>query len=71
MENKTIKRCDELFQMGMKFHFGENSYVGKEDDIRDMNVHAIEITCDSDQEWEEKVNSLKEEIKRRRSNGKL
>jgi hypothetical protein len=66
MEN-TKERCNELSELGMIFSFKENSYIGKDEDISDFNVSTVEITCDTDEEWLNKIETLKTELKRRRS----
>jgi len=66
MEN-TKERCNELSELGMIFSFKENSYIGKDEDISDFNVSTVEITCDTDEEWLNKIETLRSELKRRRS----
>jgi Tfp pilus assembly protein PilP len=67
MKTKTNERCNELFKMGMIFSFKENSYIGKTDDISDFNVSTVEILCDSDEEWNSRIEKLKSEINHRHS----
>jgi hypothetical protein len=66
MEN-TKERCNELSELGMIFSFKENSYIGNDEDISDFNVSTVEITCDTDEEWLNKIETLRSELKRRRS----
>lgn len=57
------KRCDLLFKLGLKFN-GE-SYVGTQENNNDFNFHHTEILYDTDEEWNKKIASIEEEIKRR------
>lgn len=66
-DEKTKKRCDELMALDMKFNFGEMSYVGSTDLNRDFNVYPIEIQCDSDEEWSEKINKMKTQLEIRKN----
>lgn len=65
MDEKISQRCDELFKLGMMFN--GDSYIGKEDDNKDFNVHYTEIRFDSDIEFEKKLLKLTIELQRRRS----
>ena len=58
MTEETKKRIDTLFNLGLKWN-------GQEYFKDDINVHWIEITCDTDEEFNEKINSIKQELKRR------
>lgn len=60
MDARIVNRCDQLFQLNMKFD-GE-SYVGFMDINSDFNVHHTEIQFDSDDDWANKINRLKEEL---------
>jgi len=63
------ERLDQLFEMGLRFN-GE-SYVGITDGMKDINFHHTEILCDSDSQWERRIISVTEEIKRRKNLTKL
>ena len=63
MTEQTQKRVDELFEMGLRFDGA--SYVGVEENNSDFNFHYTEIQCDSDEEWNRKINKVKEEKIRR------
>ena len=60
MDSRIVNRCDQLFQLKMKFD-GE-SYIGFMDINNDFNVHHTEIQFDSDDDWANKINRLKEEL---------
>jgi len=66
-DEKTTKRCDELMSLDMKFNGGEMAYIGSTDLNRDFNVYPIEIQCDSDEEWSEKIDGMKKELERRKN----
>ena len=63
MNDKLNKRCDECFALSMKFN-GEG-YIGAKSFNKDFNVHMTEIQCDSDEEWNEKIEKLKVELDKR------
>ena len=67
MKDITNKRCNELYSLGLTFNFNENSFIGKEEDILDFNVHTTEITCSTEEEWNKIINTFKEEIIKRRN----
>jgi len=67
MNDQMKKRCDELFAMGLRFN--GKSYVGTEEHNNDFNFHYTEIQCDNDEQWNEKIEKVKTELKRR--NGSL
>lgn len=66
-DEKTKKRCDELMSLDMKFNGGEMAYFGSTDLNRDFNVYPVEIQCDSEEEWSEKINKMKNELERRKN----
>lgn len=67
MDEKTKKRCDELVSLDMKFSFQDGgTYIGTSELNSDFNVHHTEITCDTDEEWDKKIEGLKKELKRRK-----
>ena len=69
MDSTTKKRCDELYKsLEMKFSFGENAYIGAKSYNEDFNVYPIEIQCDSEEEWNEKIEKLKKELTKRQAN---
>ena len=49
--------------MGLRFN--GDSYVGTEENNRDFNFHHTEMLCDSDDEWNLKIEELKSEVERR------
>jgi hypothetical protein len=46
--------------------FNGDSFVGKESDNSDFNMHHTEISCDSDEQWNEKIAKMRAELERRR-----
>ena len=54
----AAKRADQLFQLGLKFN-------GVDYALDDINVHWVEIACDSDEEFEGKVADIRAELARR------
>ena len=58
LKEQTKKRCDQLFELGLIFN--GDSYVKD-----DFNVHWIDITCHSDEEWDKMIINIKAEMKRR------
>jgi len=56
-------RCDQLFKMGLMFN--GQSYVGTKDNNNDVNFHYTEIQCDSDEQWDAKIEKTKTELTRR------
>jgi len=56
MREITDKRTKVLFDMGFKFN-GEELF--KNTDRFFMNIHWTEITCDTDQEFDKKVEDFK------------
>lgn len=63
MNEQMTQRCDQLFKMGLMFN--GQSYVGTKDNNNDVNFHYTEIQCDSDEEWNKKVENAKAELTRR------
>jgi hypothetical protein len=64
IHKKQNKRFADLRILGMKFN--GDSFIGTEDDNKDFNMHTTEITCDSDEEWNEKIAKMTAELERRR-----
>ena len=62
MDKKTEMRLNQLSEMGLMYD--GSSYVGK-DDNKDINFHYTEISFDNDNEWNRKVQDVRNEIKRR------
>lgn len=62
------KRSDQLVELDMKFNFGEMAYLGCTDINRDFNVYPVEIQCDSEEQWEEKISQMKKELEKRKNN---
>lgn len=58
LKEQTTKRCDQLFALGLQFN-------GQEYCKDDFNVHWTEITCDTDEEFEKKLVSIKAKMKHR------
>ena len=58
LTNRTEQRCNQLFEMGLKFN-------GAEHVKDDFNVHWTEIICSSDKEWNEIISNIKNEMKER------
>jgi hypothetical protein len=65
IHEKNNKRFADLHALGLKFN--GDSFIGTEDGNRDFNVHSTEITCDSDEEWDDKVSKMKAELERRQN----
>ncbi|MFA5366703.1 MAG: hypothetical protein WC333_02365 [Dehalococcoidia bacterium] len=63
IHEKQNKRYADLHTLGMKFN--GDSFVGTEDNNKDFNMHWTEISCDSDEEWNEKIVKMTTELKRR------
>ena len=55
MTDKINARADVLFGIGLKFN-------GQEYSLDDINVHWTEITCDTDEVFNAKVDKIKAEI---------
>jgi hypothetical protein len=64
IHKKQNKRFADLRTLGMKFN--GDSFIGTDDDNKDFNMHTTEITCDSDEEWNEKITKMTAELERRR-----
>jgi len=56
--NYVTERCKQLRELGMIFN-GE-SYVGA-GHFSDFNVHHTEVSCDTDEQWDAKIEALKQE----------
>lgn len=65
MTEAQKKRCSQLAELDMVFNGQE--YVGKSEINEDFNVHWTEIICDTDDQWNGKVDKLKTELEKRRS----
>ena len=63
MGDRIKNRCDELFNLDMGLD--GTYYVGKNKNNKDFNIHMIEIQCDSDFVWKNKIKGLKSELKKR------
>jgi len=57
---KNAHRIEKLKEMGLKFD-------GSQFTINDINVHWIEIVCLSDKEFDDLVNKIQIEMKRRKN----
>jgi len=62
LDEKTKARLNQLSELGLR-------YNGAEYMKDDFNVHWTEITCDSDEVFNKKIESIKAEMKRREENG--
>lgn len=62
MEARTELRCDQLAEMGLRFN--GQSYVGYGGNS-DINFHFTEIQFDLDKDWNEKIDKVEKEMKRR------
>ena len=58
MNDKMKARCDSLFALGLRFN-------GQEYCKDDINVHWVEMTCDTDEEFDEKCKKIEAVIKKR------
>ena len=58
LNNKTKKRCDQLFKLGLVFD-------GQQYRKDDFNVHWTEITCETDEKFAEILSNIEKEMKRR------
>ena len=66
MKTKTQMRCDQLFAIGMFCDFNMNCYIGRYKENKDFNVSFVEINCDSDEEWADKIERMTNEFNVRR-----
>lgn len=57
MDDKIKKRCGELFDLGLKYHFAYESYT-----LDDINVHWTEMTVLDEKEWNTLIEKIKEVI---------
>lgn len=68
-QQQLNNRCDLLInELEMTYSGFEQTYIGKTDLNKDFNIHWTEITCDSEEEWTEKINKLKQELNNRKQN---
>jgi hypothetical protein len=58
-EHVVHKRTDKLFALGLRFN-------GQEYCLKDFNVHWTEITCDTNEVFDDKVRNIEAEMKRRK-----
>lgn len=65
MKNRAEKRCEQLTALDMVLNGAE--YRGRKDLNRDFNVHFLEVNCDPDNVWDEKIEKLKAEFERRKA----
>lgn len=63
MSEQINRRCDQLFKMGMMFN--GSGYIGNRDYNKDFNVSVVEIQCDTESHWNEKIAHMKTEIQKR------
>lgn len=59
MTNKTTERLNILGFLGLRFN-------GSEYFLDDINVHFVEISCDTDEQFNNKVNKIKSVLSERR-----
>jgi len=62
---KIHERGQELWALEMVFD--GTHFLGYKDYNKDFNVSAVEITADTDEEWQKKIQKLKDELKLRQS----
>jgi len=56
MENNQLnKRLNDLKRLDMKYDFQGEQYIGSTEFNTDFNVSVVEIKCDSDDEWNSKI----------------
>lgn len=67
MSENNNKCFKDLTDLEMKFSFVDDGFIGSAEDNKDFNVSMIEITCDSDEEWDAKIGKLKNELEKRRA----
>ena len=58
MNEQTIHRSNQLTELGLKFN-GEEFVDG------DFNVHWTEVSCDTDEQFANKIEVIKKEKERR------
>ena len=56
--NELQERLDQLNKLDMKYIFDDQTYVGKNKNNKDFNVHMTEIQCDDDNEWDKKIEEM-------------
>lgn len=61
----TQKRYDDCFALEMSFN--GDSFVGRFDYNRDFNIHWTEVNCDTEEQWENKINWMTTELEKRKS----
>lgn len=59
------ERIHQLFDLGFMKYDGEQ-FIGNSENISDFNIHNTEITCDTYEEFNEKIELLKKEYEKRR-----
>ena len=64
MDNDTItKRIKIVTDLGLSWNPNYDSFVKE-----DYNIGIIDIKCDTDEEFDRKINQIKQEMKRRGEN---
>lgn len=63
MTEQQKKRCDLLYSLHMTFNGKE--YIGSSKFNSDFNVHWTEITCDTDEEFKNKIDKLEKTLYKR------
>lgn len=59
--DQYTSRMAQLNDLGLKFNGQYMSFI-----LKDINVHTTEIQCDSNEQWEEKINKIKKRISENR-----
>ncbi len=60
------ERLKQIHELGFMQFDGEQ-FVGKEDFIRDFNVHHTDIVCSTNQEWDKIIKELKTTYDKRKA----
>jgi hypothetical protein len=64
-EERRAKRVADCIEVEMRFN--GDSFLGYNDYNSDFNVHHTEMLCSSDEQWDKIINSLREELQRRKT----
>jgi hypothetical protein len=68
-KERIDKRTADCYKLEMQFK--GDSFYGKYPYNSDFNVHAVELTCSSDEEWEKIITGLEKELTKRKENNKV
>jgi hypothetical protein len=61
--DKIVFRCDQCFNLGMMFN--GSAYVGTRHYNKDFNISVVELQCDTDEVWDEKIANIKATLEKR------